>query len=503
MIFPSNEEVREFLKSYKSVPIFREVLIDSLTPIQMFKALNESYENCFILESVDNSDKWGRYSFVGVSPKAEIILKDGKASITHFNNKQVFDISNPISFLGEIVEKYRSPRFSNLPKLTGGLIGYFSYDIVRYFEKKLISPPNDDLKMPDANLFLFDEIVAYDHLSNKAVIIVNVNSEDISNLSDKNISRCYQKCSAKADEIADVLTNYTPKSASQNKPLKNKEKVVVKSNITKEQYCRNVETAKEYIKNGDIFQIVTSQRFEVLNPPDSFDVYRMLRSTNPSPYLFYFKHRDYAIAGASPEKLVSVDGKTVVTKPIAGTIKRGATELEDKQNEQLLINDPKERAEHTMLLDLGRNDIGKVSEFGTVKVSSLMSVEKYSKVMHLVSSVEGVLRSDKAPLDALMATLPAGTLSGAPKVRAMEIIDELETTKRGIYGGAVGYIAFNGELDTCITIRTVLFKNNKAYVQAGGGIVLDSIPEKEYEESVNKASAIINAIIAADDLSLS
>ena len=254
------------------------------------------------------------------------------------------------------------------------------------------------------------------------------------------------------------------------------------------------------IKEGDIFQIVPSQRFEIDNPPDSFDVYRMLRSTNPSPYLYYFKHNDYAVAGASPEMLVSVENRTVVTRPIAGTIKRGATYDEDIRNEQQLLNDPKERAEHTMLVDLGRNDIGKVSEFGSVTVTDMMIVERYSKVMHLVSNVKGTLREDKKPLDALMAVLPAGTLSGAPKVRAMEIIDELETTKRDLYGGTVGYLAFDGSLDTCIAIRTVLFKNNKAYIQAGGGVVADSVPENEYQESCNKAMAVINAIKEASKL---
>lgn len=489
MLYPSKEEIKEMLKSYKTVPVFYELLIDSFTPIQLFNALHEAYDNCFILESVDNKDQWGRYSFVGINPKAEITLKNGTAVVSENGKDEKYQVSNPIEFLSGILEKYKSPRFPNRPKLTGGLIGYFAYDMVRYFEKTLCNPPKDDLDMPDANLFLFDEIVAYDHLSNKAVIILNIHSSG-------DVDKQYENCGKRKDEIISVLRSYVS-SGNSPKTVEKKE-LTVKSNITKEKYLENVQKAQEYIRNGDIFQIVPSQRFEIDNPPDSFDVYRMLRSTNPSPYLYYFKHKDYAFAGASPEKLVSVSGKTVITKPIAGTIKRGLTDEEDYKNEVQLLNDPKERAEHTMLVDLGRNDIGKVSEFGSVKVTDYMIVERYSKVMHLVSNVQGELKDCKKPLDALMAVLPAGTLSGAPKVRAMEIIDELETTRRGLYGGTVGYLAFDGSIDTCIAIRTVLFKNDKAYVQAGGGVVLDSVPENEYQESCNKALAVINAIKEAN-----
>lgn len=272
----------------------------------------------------------------------------------------------------------------------------------------------------------------------------------------------------------------------------------IATNITKEQYLANVEQAKGYIKEGDIFQVVLSRRMEVSNPPEPFEVYRCLRSSNPSPYLYYFKCRDYQIVGASPEMLVNVTHGIVSTKPIAGTAPRGITMEEDKKLEQALKNDPKERAEHTMLVDLGRNDVGKVSKFGTVEVTEFMKVERYSKVMHLVSDVKGILREDKTALDALVSILPAGTLSGAPKVRAMEIIDELENTQRGLYGGTVGYLGFDGNIDTCIAIRTVLFRHGKAYVQAGGGIVADSVPEKEYQESENKARAVIQAMEQAD-----
>lgn len=491
MLYPSCENVKKLFEDYKTVPVFYELLMDSYTPIQLFNCLHEAYDDCFILESVDNKDQWGRYSYVGIDPVADITLKDHIATVSYKGQEEkTIKVDNPIEFLSEIIEEHKSPRFNNYPKLTGGLIGFFAYDMIRYFEKTLVNVPKDDLNLPDADLHMFEKIVAYDHLSNKAVIILNINKSD-------NLEEKYAECEKTCEEIVKVLKNYKPKAKFANKTSA---EVKVTSNITKEQYLANVEKAKEYIKDGEIFQIVPSQRFEIDNPPDSFDVYRMLRSTNPSPYLYYFKHKDYAVAGASPEMLVSVENGEVVTRPIAGTIKRGETYDEDIRNEQKLLHDPKERAEHTMLVDLGRNDIGKVSEFGSVNVTDLMVIERYSKVMHIVSNVKGKLKEDKKPLDALMAVLPAGTLSGAPKVRAMEIIDELETTKRGLYGGTVGYLAFDGSIDTCIAIRTVLFKNNKAYIQAGGGVVADSVPENEYQESCNKARAVINAVIEASKI---
>lgn len=490
MLTPDIRQTKELLNTYNTVPVIYELLVDEYTPVQLFNCMHEKFRNCFILESVDNKDQWGRYSYVGIDPKAEITLKDHNAVIKYKDGTQTSEtVDDPISFFQKILDKYRSPKINGFPKLTGGLIGYFAYDMIRYFEKTLTTPPADDLDMADANLHIFDEIIAYDHLSNKALIIQNI---------DKNsdISEQYEKCERRCEEIIGILRAYKP----EKRERRGNGEVTVTSNITKERYLENVERAKEYIRNGDIFQVVPSQRFEVDNPPDSFDVYRMLRSTNPSPYLYYFDHDDYAIAGASPEMLVSVNDGVVINKPIAGTIKRGLTNEEDKANEEKLLNDVKERAEHTMLVDLGRNDVGKVCEFGSVSVPEFMTVERYSKVMHLVSAVKGTLRQDKTALDALYSVLPAGTLSGAPKVRAMEIIDELETTKRGLYGGTVGYLAFDGSVDTCIAIRTVLFKNGKAYVQAGGGVVADSVAENEFEESINKAMAVINAIKEASKL---
>jgi anthranilate synthase component 1 len=337
--------------------------------------------------------------------------------------------------------------------------------------------------MPDCDLFLYEELVAYDHLKHNGIVIQNLHT-------DGNLDAQYAAALWRAEEIAHTISNYNPTP----KPSVKNGMTIVHSNTTKEAYMDIVEQAKDYIVNGDIFQIVLSQRFEIENPPDSFDVYRKLRISNPSPYLYYFHTPNYDVAGASPEMLASVKNGTIHNRPIAGTKPRGRTQEEDQQNEANLVADPKERAEHTMLVDLGRNDVGKVSDFGSVKVTRYMVTERASKVMHLVSDVEGTLRKDLTALDALMAILPAGTLSGAPKVRAMELIDQFEPKKRGLYGGTVGYLGFDGSMDTCIAIRTVLFTNEKAYVQAGAGIVADSVPENEYYETVNKALAIINAI---------
>ena len=489
MIYPCIDDVRKQLEDYELVPVFYELLSDTQTPVHIYRALSEGEENSFILESVDNKDNWGRYSFIGVNPESEIKINSHRAEIITGNAVESREVKNPVEFLKEITESYRAPQYTDKPKLTGGLIGYFSYDTVRYVEKTLVNIPKDDIGMPDCHLFLYREIIAFDHLSNKAIIIINLDKKS-------DIDTQYKAAEKRARELADKILSYSPKQAAKS----SYGDLTVKSNVTKDEFMSSVEKAKEHIVNGDIFQIVLSQRFEIDNPPDSFSAYRMLRATNPSPYLYYFKTKSYCIAGASPEMLVNVTGRTVTTKPIAGTIGRGSSIEEDEKLEQLLRADPKERAEHTMLVDLGRNDIGKVCKFGSVEVIGFMQTERYSKVMHLVSDVRGTLDDKKCGIDALAAVLPAGTLSGAPKVRAMELIDELETTKRGLYGGTVGYLGFDGNIDTCIAIRTVLYKNNKAYVQAGAGIVADSVPEKEFEETRNKALAMINAIKEAAEL---
>jgi len=510
MIKPTLEEARNLAKGYNVVPIAFEMLADTFTPINLFLSLKDSYENCFLLESVDNGEQWGRYSFIGFNPKAEIKIENTMVTMIDENGITKNEINNPINFITELLSKYKSPKVKDMPKLTGGLVGYFAYDTIRYVEKRLKNTPVNDLDMPDCHFVLCDEIIAFDHLKNKIVIIVNVSIQG-------DLDKNYNEGVARTKEIAKEIMYATPvrkikepkgataaiatvAAAASATSASATGEITISSNLTKDEFIANINAAKEYIRNGDIFQVVLSQRFEANNPPDSFDVYRMLRATNPSPYMYYFKFSDYYIAGASPEMLVSVEDNVISARPIAGTIKRGRDEKEDKEFENALISDKKEQAEHTMLVDLGRNDVGKVSRFGSVEVTHFMRVEKYSQVMHLVSDLKGELRDDRTSLDALMAVIPAGTLSGAPKIRAMEIIDELEKQKRGLYGGTSGYIAYNGDIDTCIAIRTVLFKNNKAYVQAGAGIVADSIPEKEFEETESKAKAMIKAIVEARDM---
>ncbi|MCH5187394.1 MAG: anthranilate synthase component I [Oscillospiraceae bacterium] len=491
MLKPSLSEVKELLETRSRlthVPVVYERLCDAVTPVRIFEILSKNAENAFILESVSNDQQWQRYSFIGINPKAELAIKNKKGRYTENGETREFEVTDLSAFFKELMKSYNSPALKDGPGLTGGFVGYFGYDTIRYIEPKLSNPPADDLNIPDINLCLYEELVAFDHLSNKVLCIFNITRGDEESK--------YSLAEAKAEKIVRAIESYVPAP----KPYKDIRPIQVKSNITREQYLSNVEKSKEYIRKGDIFQIVPSQRFEVDTVADPYDVYRMLRSTNPSPYLYFFKHPEYNIAGASPEKLLSVTDGICMTKPIAGTIRRGETPEDDMANEKRLINDPKERAEHTMLVDLGRNDIGKVSEFGSVHVENLMHIERYSRIMHIVSDVYGKLKSDKTPIDALMSVLPAGTLSGAPKIRAMEIIDELETTQRGLYGGTVGYLAFDGNIDTCIAIRTVLFRHGKAYVQAGGGVVADSEPENEFNESKNKAYAMIKAIEMANEI---
>lgn len=479
MLYPTLNKVEELLKEYQMVPVFYEVLADYMTPIRMFQALRKEGTPCFMLESVENKDQWGRYSFIGINPKSEIKISGKELEVDGVKQEEEFKMS----YLSDLIEKYKSPVMEDYPKLTGGLIGYFGYDMIRQVEKKLTNVPEDDLEMPECHLCMYDEIIAFDHLANKAVIIQNIHKGD-------NIEQKYEELEDKAELILHKMERPVSLSKDRFTPAK----AEVTSNLTKEQYEANVKKAKEYIKKGDIFQVVLSQRFEVETDVDPFDVYRCLRTSNPSPYLYFFDFIDYQVVGALPEKLVSVLNGIVATKPIAGTVPRGKTKEEDDMLVRQLVNDPKERAEHTMLVDLGRNDVGKVSKFGTVEVKNFMTVEKYSKVTHLVSDVQGELRDDENPINALMSVLPVGTLSGAPKVRAMEIIDELENKKRGVYGGTVGYLGFDGNIDTCIAIRTVVFKDGKGYVQAGAGIVNDSVPEKEFMETKNKALAVVNAV---------
>jgi anthranilate synthase component 1 len=485
----SVEEVKKLSADYNIIPLTVECYADMDTPISVFKRM-QTEKDCFLLESIGESQVTARYSFIGRNPFISFKSLGDDITVTDYTGKTDKYKGKPMEELEKLVTKYKAPKLDNIPSFNGGAVGFFAYDIIRQYEY-LPNVNQDDLELPDMHFMLMDEIIAFDHKRQKIVIIVNIHvGEDI--------ERQYNKAAGRILDIQREMADLSKLSVNETREYRSTSKMV--SNVTKEQFCANVEKAKEYIKNGDIFQVVLSQRFTVETTVSPFNTYRALRLINPSPYMYYLNFGEYQIVGASPEMLVRVENGIVQTGPIAGTRWRGKTVEEDLQLEQSLLNDKKEIAEHTMLVDLGRNDIGRVSEFGSVKVTRFKYVERFSHVMHIISDVEGKLRSDKTCFDALASTLPAGTLSGAPKIRAMEIIDELETTKRNAYGGAIGYISFNGNFDSCITIRTGVFKEGKAYIQAGGGIVYDSVPEYEYQESINKASAVLKAIEEAADI---
>lgn len=492
MFYPSFEQVCQKAKDYSLIPVAMDIFADTGTPISIFKAIKEVSPYCFLLDSVEGGEKWARYSYIGCSPLLRIKISGETAFLNYRDGSSNIIEGNPYKTIQDIMAQYKGAGLDGSTRFTGGAVGYFGYDLVRSVEK-LPNTPKDDLNLPDCHFMIADELIAFDHLKQKITLIVNMPS-------DGELELDYERAKERLLKLSYTIRT----STNEIRPARIMKKSDVElnpiSNLSKEYFCNIVNKAKEYILNGDIFQVVLSQRYCMPYHLDEFDVYRLLRVSNPSPYMYFLKFDDYCIAGASPEMLVRCENGIVETCPIAGTRKRGANAEEDTKLEKELLADEKELAEHTMLVDLGRNDIGKISEFNSVKVTELMRVIKYSHVMHISSTVQGKLRTDLTAFDALMALLPAGTLSGAPKIRAMEIIDELEPTKRGIYGGAIGYLSFNGNLDSCITIRTILFKDNMAYVQAGAGIVADSIPELEYEETKNKAMAQINAIASAESL---
>jgi anthranilate synthase component 1 len=483
------DEVKELAKTYNMIPLTVECYADMDTPISVFKRM-QTEKDCFLLESVGQNQVKARFSFIGRNPFVSFSSLGDEITITDYTGKTDKYTGKPMEELQKLIEKYKAPKLDNIPSFNGGAVGFFAYDIIRQYEHLPNINP-DELNIPDMHFMLTDEIIAFDHTRQKIVIIVNIHAEG-------DIENQYKKATGRLMDIMQEMADLSPLMKKEEREYRSSSKIM--SNMTKDEFCANVEKAKEYIKNGDIFQVVLSQRFTVETNVNPFNVYRALRQINPSPYMYYLNFGDYKIAGASPEMLVRVENGIVQTGPIAGTRPRGKNLEDDLALEKGLLEDKKEIAEHTMLVDLGRNDVGRVSEFGTVKVTRFKYVERFSHVMHIISDVEGKLRSDKTCFDALASTLPAGTLSGAPKIRAMEIIDELEKTKRSAYGGAIGYISFNGNFDSCITIRTGVFKEGKAYIQAGGGIVYDSVPEMEYQESVNKASAVISAIEKAGDI---
>ncbi len=493
---PSLEDALSLAASGTMLPVHRRILADTETPVSAFMKIRNEDQYGFLLESVEGGEKIARYSFLGVDPFL-VFSARGDASIAT-NRRTGEDDSrtgNPIEHLRELLDRYRGIHLDGLPRFSGGAVGFLGYDTVRWVED-IPDTGRDDLDIDDALFLFFDTILVFDNVAHQIILISNIETTtDVDLLRER-----YREAERKIDHLEKLLAY-----PINPRPVRGRNRVEVTSNTTRADFEAAVTRAKEYIGAGDIIQTVLAQRFEAKISVGAFDIYRRLRIVNPSPYMFYLSLGDMEVVGASPELLCRVErdesgeGDLVQVRPIAGTRKRGATDEEDAALETELLADPKERAEHIMLVDLGRNDVGRVSRYGSVEVSELMVIERYSHVMHIVSNVRGRLREGMDRFDALFSCFPAGTLSGAPKIRAMEIIDELEPTRRGIYGGAVGYFDFAGNLDTCITIRTMVVKNGTAYMQSGAGIVADSVPATEYDETVNKARALIRAIELAEE----
>ncbi len=483
-ILPELSELKHLVKNgdYGVAPVSMEILSDFTTPIEALRILKHVSEHVFMLESAQESETWGRYTFLGYNPKLLITCKDGLMKA----GEREIQTTDPSGEIRKILKEYRSPRMEYLPPFTGGLVGYFSYEYLLYSEPEIRRPVEDEDDFKDVDLMLFDKVIAFDNVRQKIVLIVNISLDDI--------EENYRRAVIELKDLA-LLLKTGDKGYSPGGRLKGE----VTPLFSKEQYCSMVEKAREYIYEGDIFQIVLSNRLSAPFDGSLFNTYRVLRTINPSPYMFYFSGTDVEVAGASPETLVKLEDGILHTFPLAGTRKRGATDAEDKQLEAELLADEKELAEHNMLVDLGRNDLGRISKFGTVEVEKLHSIERFSHVMHIGSTVRGEIRDDKDALDAIEAVLPAGTLSGAPKIRACTLIGELEGNRRGIYGGAVGYIDFTGNMDTCIAIRLIYRKNGHIFVRSGAGIVADSVPASEYEECINKARASLKALEAAGE----
>lgn len=488
MIFPSLDRVKAIAPGYDIVPVYMEILSDVRTPISVLKALKQLSSHTYLLESADNSNHWGRYSFLGYDPKIELFCKNHTMTIKD-GTTRTFECSDPAAEIRNILSQYKSPRLEELPTFTGGFVGYFACEYIRYIEPTLDFPtPDDDPAMVnDVDLMLFDKVIAFDHYKNKIYLIANISTNDL--------ERNYNKAELELKTLADLVVN--GKEADVPKGVL---KTEFTSEFTKDEFEAVVKKTQHYIKEGDIFQCVVSNRREAEFEGSLLNAYRVLRTLNPSPYMFYLSGGDVELTGASPETLVKLTDGKMYTFPIAGTMRRGKNEAEDLAIEEKLINDEKELAEHNMLVDLGRNDLGKISKFGSVKVEALHMLQRFSHVIHITSTVSGDMQDGKDALDAIGATLPAGTLSGAPKIRAIEILHELEKSPRGVYGGAVGYIDFSGNMDVCIGIRMAMNKGGKVYVRAGAGIVRDSVPESEFNETLIKGQSMISAITDAQEV---
>jgi len=490
MIQPDFREFQRLAKQGNLIPVYEVFPADLLTPVSAYLRLAQGARYSFLLESVEGGEKIARYTFAGANPE-EVFRYANGACVLESRNRILWEERDPVTFLRARMDRFRPVRLPGLPPLVAGAIGYFSYDMVRLIEQ-LPKRLRDEIGLYDAQLMFYHGIIAFDHVQHRLWIVRNVHTDGEGSLRTKhNAAVCEIR------KTRQLLEQASPSELPKKETRKRRAPLRVTSNFRREEYLEAVRKAKNYIRAGDVFQVVISQRFSAKTHAKPFDVYRELRALNPSPYLFFLQMNDVAVVGSSPEMLVKVQGRDVFYRPIAGTRWRGKDEAEDQRLEHEMLASEKERAEHIMLVDLGRNDLGRVSEYGTVKPEKLMTVERYSHVMHLVSSLRGRLREDVDCFDALMACFPAGTVSGAPKVRAMEIIEELERTRRGIYAGGVLYLDFAGNLDSCIALRTMVIKNGVAHVQAGGGIVADSTPEGEYQESVNKAKALLTALEAA------
>ena len=491
----SRETFRDYAKNFNVIPVAASFLADNETPLTLYTKLSQNREKTFLLESAEHGGAWSRYSFIGVSSEATLTEKDGKATWLGTMPAGAPVGIDPLEAFHIASKHLRSPKISELPPLTGGLVGYMSYDSVRRLEKLPNIAP-DELRLPEIAFMLTTDLAVYDHLQGTVTLIANAINWDGS---DQRVDLAYDAAMTRLGEMQKRLATSVPSSIAQ---LSERPKPEFTRNISDADFMKKIESVKEEIRSGEAFQVVLSQRFTIDCPADPLDVYRMLRLHNPSPYMYLFRFAEgLSVVGSSPEALVKVTEREVMVHPIAGTRKRSTNAEEDHKIGEELLSDPKERAEHLMLVDLGRNDLGRVCAAGSVNVVEFMHLERYSHVMHIVSTVVGELAHDKTPVDALYSVFPAGTLSGAPKPRAMEIIENLEPSRRGIYGGAIGYVDFSGNLDTCIAIRTAVIKSGKAMVQAGAGIVADSIPANENEECLNKAAAVLGAIAAANSLS--
>ncbi len=483
MITPSCDEIVKLAADYSTIPVCREIYADMTTPIALLRRLQAKSKRFFLLESVEGGEKWARYSFLGYDPILRAACKNGTVTLEGVENRTV-RTDKPLDVLREALAGYRAPRIEGMPPFTGGFVGYFAYAMLGYAEPRLRIKRGD---WDDFDLLLFDKVIAYDHFCQKIVLIVNMRTDSV--------MENYGRACAELESMAALVTDQSPLPL-----LRADEKPQFTCNVTEEQYAEIVNKTREYIFDGDIFQAVQSRRFTSPYAGSLLPAYRVLRTTNPSPYMVFLSIDGDEIMCSSPETLVRLQDGRLTTFPVAGSRPRGATPAEDKALEAELLADEKELSEHNMLVDLGRNDLGRVSEIGSVEVTEYMMIHRYSKIMHICSQVEGDLADGRDALDAIEAVLPAGTLSGAPKIRACEIIEELEHEPRGVYGGALGYLDFAGNMDTCIAIRMAAKKNGVVTVQAGGGIVADSVPENEYLESANKARAVINAIERASEV---